>query len=344
MPEPIFLQSYQKIANFELPSRSVIIKNIPVDFDEENSEKELWGLHAEYMKIYRKVKEKIHLSGTHIPDSRKGKDLLDLKLAIADRMLEKCNLCQHRCDVNRKKGEKGFCRLTYPSRYAAEFLHMGEEPELVPSHTIFFTGCVFCCVYCQNWDISMHPETGRTADPEELAEKIDRRRIEGAKNVNFVTPTPHLHNILNILRNVSVNTPVVWNSNMYHSPEAAELLEGVVDVFLADFKYGNDDCALRYSKIQGYMENVTSNLIYACRDSEILMRHLVLPGHLECCTRNVIDRTARNIPDTRFNLMFQYRPEYLAYIYPEINRQLTAKEKEKAIEIIKGSGLKNVLF
>ncbi|MEA1984029.1 MAG: radical SAM protein [Euryarchaeota archaeon] len=133
---------------------------------------------------------------------------------------------------------------------------MGEEPELVPSHTIFFTGCVFACVYCQNWDISPHPESGTNADPEDLASIIQRRRYEGARNVNFVTPTPHAHSILKIIDRVAVNTPMVWNSNMYHSREVAKLLEGVIDVYLADFKYGDDNCARKYSKVRDYLDVV----------------------------------------------------------------------------------------
>jgi len=118
------------------------------------------------------------------------------------------------------------------SRYSAEFLHHGEEPELVPSHTIFFTGCNFSCVYCQNWQISTAPNRGIPILPEEFARKITLQRAYGSKNVNFVTPTPHTHTILKILNALKVNVPVVWNSNMYYSSEVAKLLEGVVDVYL----------------------------------------------------------------------------------------------------------------
>ncbi|WP_340817784.1 radical SAM protein [Methanolobus sp. WCC4] len=344
MSKPLFLDNYLAIADNELPSRSEILKNIPVSFDEDSDEEELWELHDEHMENYRKLKHRIYASGFEMPEKREGKSLLDLKIVIADRVIENCHLCQHRCGANRKKGEKGFCKLSNTSRYAAEFIHMGEEPELVPSHTIFFTGCVLSCVYCQNWDISMHPETGGEVIPTNLAELADRRRKEGARNLNLVTPTPHMHNILKVIRKISVNTPVIWNSNMYHSPESGKLLEGVVDVFLADLKYGNDECARKYSKVDRYMETITGNLEYAIKDAEILMRHLVLPGHLDCCTRNVIDWTSREIPNIRFNLMFQYHPEYLAYRYPEIDRMLTSEEKERAIKMVKDSGLKDVLI
>ncbi len=344
MPETVFLDKYQNIMSNYLPSRSRLLKNIHVTFDRDCNENELWALHERYMEIYRENKKKTYLSGINEENQKVQNNLLDLKIRIAEKIIENCHLCHHRCKVNRKKGEKGFCKLTDSSRYAAEFLHMGEEPELVPSHTVFFTGCVLSCVYCQNWDISMHPETGRQLDIKELTARIDRRRMEGSKNLNLVTPTPHLHNILKIIKDISVNIPVIWNSNMYHSLEAAKLLEGVVDLYLPDFKYGNNRCAMKYSKIKEYVETVTANLKYASMDAEILMRHLVLPGHLDCCTKKIIDWTAGNIPEIRFNLMFQYRPEYLACMYPEINRHLTSQEKEKAIKMAKESGIKDFLI
>jgi putative pyruvate formate lyase activating enzyme len=340
----LFLKNYLKIANNELPSRAGLLKRIPAVFSDNSCEEELWKIHEEYMGKYREYKTRIYCFNEDISQAKAEKSLLDLKIRIAERVIGNCHLCQRRCGVDRNRGEKGFCRLTDTSRYAAEFLHMGEEPELVPSHTIFFTGCVFSCAYCQNWDISMHPESGREVSPAELARRIDQIRLKGARNLNLVTPTPHLHNILKIIREISVNTPVVWNSNTYHSPEAGKLLEGVVDVFLADLKYGNNECALRYSNAKEYVETVTSNLVFASRDAEILMRHLVLPGHLDCCTRKVVDWTASNIPEIRFNLMFQYRPEYLACRYPEINRCLSRQEMERAIGMVKEAGLKDVLL
>ncbi|MCQ6961705.1 radical SAM protein [Methanolobus chelungpuianus] len=344
MPEPLFLKQYLKIANNGLPSRAGLLKRIPVVFNEDSGEEELWKIHDEHMGKYRKCKRRIYCFNEEISQAKAEKSLLDLKIRIAERVIGNCHLCRRRCGVDRNRGEKGFCRLTDTSRYAAEFLHMGEEPELVPSHTIFFTGCVFSCVCCQNWDISMHPERGREIGPVELARKIDQMRFKGARNLNLVTPTPHLNNMLKIIREISVNTPVVWNSNMYHSPEAGKLLEGVVDVFLADLKYGNNECALKYSKAGRYMETVASNLKFASSDAEILIRHLVLPGHLDCCTRKVVDWTSRNIPETRFNLMFQYRPEYLACRYPGIDRCLSRQETEKAIAMVKEAGLKDVLL
>ena len=140
---------------------------------------------------------------------------------------------------------------------------------------------------------------------------------------------------------MDMNTPVIWNSNMYHSSEATVLHEGVVDVYLADFRYGNDECALRYSKVSNYMDVVTRNFETAYRDSEILLRHLVIPGHVECCTAPIIEWVAAHTPDVRFNLMFQYRPTYQASEYPEINRYLSSEEVELAEKLLEESGIWN---
>ena len=344
MKYPVFLRRYEMVATNKLPARYMITRSVPVSFDKGVSLEELWEMHHSGMEEYRLVLRSIDTGTYSLRPSISGPSLFDLKVAILEKMLESCCFCEHRCGINRKYNEKGYCRVGAVSRYASEFLHRGEEPELVPSHTIFFTGCVFSCAYCQNWDIATHPEKGKIADPMELARSIEIRRRQGARNVNFVTPTPHPHTVLNIIGNLSVNIPVIWNSNMYHSQEVKELLEGVVDMYLADLKYGNDRCAEKYSKVHDYMQVVTGNLTTAYSDAEILLRHLVLPGHLHCCTMPAVKWVAENIPHIRFNLMFQYNPHYLADIYPEMNRQLTAEEMEKAMQMVISSGLEDVLF
>ncbi|ADE36002.1 radical SAM protein [Methanohalophilus mahii] len=345
MDSPKFLNRYHAVTNNQLPAQFQIVKSIPTRYDISKSLDELWNIHERSMEQYRSLLDLID-SEKRYPEKLTAActSLLDLKIAIAEKLIEKCCLCEHRCDVNRKRDEKGFCRLTETSRYTSEFLHMGEESELVPSHTIFFTGCVFGCVYCQNWDISAYPEKGHQVNPANLAAIIRERRHSGARNVNFVTPTPHAHNILKILREVSVNIPVIWNSNMYHTREIAKLLEGVIDVYLTDFKYGSDRCAKKYSKVQNYLEIVKRNHEIAYQKAEIIIRHLVLPEHLECCTKPVVRWIAKHVPEVRFNLMFQYTPQYRSREYPEISRRLLPDEKEKAIAIVKESGIEDILI
>ncbi len=336
-----YLSRYIKVMKDMLPSQFLISRSVRVDFKRDSHLEDLRELHVEAMKSFRERLEGIS-SMKELPPHA-ASSLLDLKAAIADRILQNCHFCERRCGANRKKKETGYCRCIAVVRYSVEFLHYGEEPELVPSHTIFFTGCNFSCVYCQNWDISTAPLIGTPVLPQELSRIITLRRAYGSKNVNFVTPTPHTHIILKTLNALKVNVPVVWNSNMYYSKEIAALLEGVVDVYLGDLRYGNDECAKKYSKVSDYWEVVRRNFRSAYANGEILLRHLVIPGHVECCTRPVVQWMKENIPKVRFNLMFQYRPDYRAYEYPEINRGLTAHETQKALEIIREAGLEDVL-
>jgi putative pyruvate formate lyase activating enzyme len=261
--------------------------------------------------------------------------LLDLKVEISLRLLKKCCFCERRCGIDRTQGELGFCKVSYHSRYASEFLHLGEEPELIPSHTIFFTGCTFRCVYCQNWDIAMYPQSGKEVEPSYLARIIRLRKIEGAKNVNFVggNPDPNLHVILQIANELETSIPLIWNSNMYTSLEAMELLDGFIDLYLGDFRYGNDECAKKYSSVENYFSLVSRNFKLAYERADVILRHLVLPGHLECCTQPIMKWVSENIPQVYFNLMFQYYPSYRASLYPNLNRRLTEYEKREALKL-----------
>lgn len=339
--EPVYLSRYLEVMMDRLPSQFLISRSVSVEFNNDSSIHELWGLHDDAMKSFRE--EIDYVSYMHDLPPPAASSLLDLKLAIADRILENCNFCERRCGANRKKKNTGYCKIDAVSRYSAEFLHQGEEPELVPSHTIFFSGCNFRCCYCQNWDISQSPRSGTPILPQELARTITLRRAYGSSNVNFVTPTPHTHTILKILNTLKANVPVVWNSNMYYSKEVSELLEGVVDVYLGDLRYGNDECAEKYSTVPDYWNVVTRNFMKAYTCGEILLRQLVLPGHLDCCTEPIVKWVKENIPKVRFNLMLQYHPTYWAYEHPEINRSLMPMEMRKALDIVREAGLEDVL-
>ncbi|NYT00229.1 MAG: radical SAM protein [Methanocellales archaeon] len=275
----------------------------------------------------------------------KEKSLLSQKIELADDVLQNCHFCERRCGVNRLAKEVGYCGINAISSYASEFLHYGEEPELVPSHTIFFVGCTFKCEYCQNWDIANRFVAGTPVLPERLAEIIAMRKYQGAKNVNFVggDPTPHLHSIMYIMNTCNINTPMVWNSNMYCSNETMDLLSDVIDVYLADFRYGDDGCAEKYSNVKDYWEITTRNFMRAYQDAEVILRHLVLPNHLECCTKPIVQWVAERIPSIRFNLMFQYSPHYKANQYLELNSSLSYEERMRALEIVRDAGLENLV-
>lgn len=278
----------------------------------------------------------------NILDSRGTAKFLDCKelegkSEKADKILESCHFCERRCGANRKKGQKGVCGVL-ESRVSSEFTHMGEEPELVPSYTIFFSGCTFKCVFCQNADISQHPESGAYIEPRVLANMIKKK---ATKNVNWVggDPTPNLAYILKVLTLVEKNIPQVWNSNMYLTEEAMQLLDGVIDLYLTDFKYGNDNCALKYSHAPRYFDIVSRNHLLARQQAELLIRHLVMPNHIECCTKPVLNWIAQNLENVRVNVMDQYRPEYKAHDFDEISHRLGWPEFSEALEYAKELGL-----
>ena len=301
----------------------------------------LWRIHEYFAKSRQ-------LETTALEPAEPTASLLDLKIEIAHRIGDACHFCERRCGTNRAE-RPGFCGVTR-SRYSSEFLHYGEEDELVPSHTIFFTGCTFRCAFCQNWDIARHPEAGSIADPGVLARQVYARSRAGARNVNWVggDPTPHIGTVLKTMRALAdlahtpgidarfLNAPMVFNSNTYYSAEASKLLDGVIDIYLSDFKYGNNRCAKRYSGVDNYVETVTRNLI-ASQD-RLMIRHLVMPGHVTCCTEPIVEWVRTAAPHAKFNLMFQYAP-YNVSEYPEINRFVSDAERREAMQIAKGLNL-----
>ncbi len=263
------------------------------------------------------------------------------KVKKAEEIVSSCVLCERKCGVNRKEGELGWCKVSYKSHVSSAFTHLGEEKILVPSGTIFFSGCNFKCVYCQNYDISQNPTLGEIWSPQKIADWIQK---VPAININFVggEPTPHLHNILNALEMSERNVPIIWNSNMYLTKESMKLLDGVIDVYLADFRYGNNECALKYSAVQNYFETITRNLVMAKKQAEVLIRLLVLPNHVECCVKKIIDWISENLDnEIRLNIMNQYYPHFKAREYPEINRRVTEGEYFEAVKYAENKGLWN---
>ncbi|MDH3365429.1 MAG: radical SAM protein [Thermoplasmata archaeon] len=331
------LLRYWRIRAGEAEAKYLLAKRRMVDVD--------LGMDTETL---RRMHDSVMLDG-----SSTGKTpLLDLKKELSKRMLDDCALCERACHAKRASGMAGHCGVLEP-RISSEFLHMGEEPELIPSHTIFFSGCTFDCVYCQNHDISSNPEAGTIVSPELLSRRIEERAYTRDKglsltrtsirsiNINWVggDPTPNLSFILDTLSKCEANLPQIWNSNMYLTKHAMQILDGVIDVYLTDFKYGNDDCARRLSNVDRYVAILKRNHIIARRQTEMIVRHLVLPSHIECCTRPVLTWIAENLKGVKVNVMGQYGPAHIARQFPELSRPLSPLEFESAIEIAHDLGL-----
>lgn len=339
------LPIYFSVLKDRLPAKFRVCKKVPAEFNFKSDLEDLWEAHEKSLKLEEELIGKIYEGEKAFENLESPeKSLLDLKVEIADRILQKCHFCEHRCEVDRTKGEKGFCRVGEVSKVSSEFVHTGEERELVPSYTIFFSGCTFECQFCQNWGISQNPESGVDMSPEELSSKISEQKERGVRNVNWVggEPTPNLHTVLSSLNRLEVNIPSVWNSNMYLTEESMRLLSGTQDVYLTDFKYGNDECASKYSKIDDYWEVATRNHEFAREDGELIIRHLVLPNHVDCCTRKILEWVADNLgKGVRINLMNQYRPVAKAGNFPELSRRISRAEMSEAYQIADDFGLAN---
>jgi putative pyruvate formate lyase activating enzyme len=331
------LSHYYAVLKGERPAKYRVAKRVKADFELRMTLEELYEVHQLVSKEFQEeyldlLDRKVELS-SKIPE----KSYLDLKIEILRRIIAKCHLCEWRCGVDRASGMKGVCGLDSRVRVASAFLHMGEEAPLVPSGTIFFTGCSFKCVFCQNWDISTKPENGVEVSPEELAEIAVQLYLRGARNINYVggNPDQQAHVIVESLKYMDVDVPLLWNSNMYMTMELLEILYDLIDIWLPDLKYGNNECARRLSRVPRYFEVVTRNIKYVCdRGGDIIIRHLVLPGHVKCCTRPVLEWVSKNCPRSLVNLMEQYRPDHLVARepnrWPEIARRPSAEELEEA--------------
>jgi len=341
------LPRYFAVMQDEKPAKFLIAKKLPADFDEDDSLQKLRNVHEQLTEEFYRLQQEIDSSNKNLDYLEKPeKSYFDLKIAIAGRILEHCHFCTRRCGENRIKGDLGRCRCGSQILVSSIFEHMGEEPELVPSGTIFTLGCTIRCLHCQNWTISQWFESGEIYSPERLALAVEQLRRNGCRNANLVggEPTPWLQQWLQTFNHVKVNVPVVWNSNSYYSEETAKLLAGFVDVYLLDFKYGFNECAERISDAASYWEVCARNHVYGKKYGELLIRVLVLPGHLECCTRAILNWIGENLGgNTRVNIMFQYRPEWRAYEVPELRRRLTGKEMERALELANEAGLTNFI-
>lgn len=274
-------------------------------------------------------------------------------------MLRSCRLCPRNCGVDRIAGETGFCRAGFPPRVALAALHQWEEPCISGtrgSGTVFFSCCNLACVFCQNHDISQD-DHGTDISVDRLAAIFLEQQKRGAHNLNLVTPTPYVPQILEALstaRRSGFDLPVVYNTSAYENVETIESLRGWVDVYLPDLKYCNDDLAIRLSAAPDYFSHATRAIQAMIGQTGpcvfdddgllrrgVLIRHLALPGRSED-SRQILD-AIRGLfgPDSWFSLMNQYTPQPGADSFSELGRRLTDSEYGDLIEYALSLGLEN---
>ena len=339
------LGRYFSVLQNQKNAKFIIAKKIPAKWSEKDSLAKLWAEHARCTSDFQSWEKGVD-GGKLINEVTPPKhSYFDLKIAIAKSILQNCHFCARKCGINRLKNRLGYCGCGNAMAVSSIFAHLGEEPELVPSGTIFTMGCTIRCLHCQNWEISQWKEDSAHCRPEEMAKEVEKLRSNGCRNANLVggEPTPWISHWLEIFSHVQMNVPIVWNSNSYYSQETAKLLAGFADVYLLDFKYGPRDCAARISDAPMYWDVCTRNHLEAKKHGELIIRVLVLPGHLDCCVAPILHWIGGNLgTETRLNLMFQYHPKWRSNEIPELRRRLTKEEMTQASCLAKKEGLNNL--
>ncbi|MCM8773200.1 MAG: radical SAM protein [Candidatus Omnitrophica bacterium] len=281
--------------------------------------------------------------------------LEDIKNKLLEQ-LKNCRLCPRQCKVNRADNQLGFCKTGRFAKVDSFFLHFGEEPELVGkggSGTIFFSNCNLGCIYCQNYTIS-HLGEGKVVSPKELAEIMLNLQKRGAENINFVTPThvlPQILEALIIAIEGGLTLPLVYNCGGYESVEILSLIKGAFDIYMPDIKYSDNAIGLRFSSVPDYWDKVKEAVIKMHNDvgdlviekgvakKGLLVRHLVLPHRL-AGSFAILDFIKENISScTYVNIMGQYHPCYKAGEIFELTRRINKEEYLEVVNYAKRIGL-----
>ena len=264
-----------------------------------------------------------------------------------------CELCPRECHVERTEYSGGFCGVGSLPKVARIAPHFDEEPILSGTRgagTIFFSGCSLRCVFCQNYAISSE-DGGRYITPCQLSEEYRRLEDMGVHNIEFVTPTHYIDAIIESLGYYRPKLPLVWNSSGYEKVESLRRLEGLIDVYLPDFKYSDNALAKRLSACGDYAETATAAIGEMLRQTGdpviedglmkrgVLIRHLVLPSHVRNSI-GVLEIIKQNWGDRApVSLMSQYFPAGRASEHPDINRQITSREYQKVLDKLYELGL-----
>lgn len=278
------------------------------------------------------------------------------RVSLLKEMLEPCNLCPRECGASRISGERGECGAGKDAEISSFGPHFGEEAPLVGrggSGTIFFAFCSLRCAFCQNFEISRGKEKYAVTTVE-LAGIMLELQGRGCENINLVTPTHYLPQIteaLAVAAEGGLQLPLVYNCSGYERVKSLRLLNGIIDIYMPDFKYADEKIARKYSRVSDYprisreaikeMHRQVGDLTVdkkGVASKGLLIRHLVMPGDVSG-TAELMKFIAREISSNSWiNIMDQYHPAYLAYRYPEINRRVTLREFAEALAAARESG------
>lgn len=257
-----------------------------------------------------------------------------------------CDLCPRGCHTERNENSHGFCGVGELPKIARAALHFDEEPPISGSRgagTIFFSGCNLRCVFCQNYAISAQT-AGKVITPYQLSEEYRRLEALGAQNIEFVTPSHYVDAILESLRFYQPQVPLIWNSSGYEKIETLKCLEGIIDIYLPDFKYSDNALAKRLSHCGDYVEIATAAIDEMIRQQPktiiengvmkqgVIIRHLVLPSHTKNSIGVLEIIKEKWNTDVLVSLMAQYMPAGNADQYPDVNRKVTKREYQKVLD------------
>ena len=258
------------------------------------------------------------------------------RAALAD-----CRLCAHECGVNRLTAAAGLCHAGAESRVFSAQVEVTDELELIPTFAIALSGCDLRCDFCITGNDSWNSRAGELLSLEKIAGRANAALANGARTVMILggEPTIHLPTALEIVAALPDDAKLVWKTNAHGSAQARELLAGLFDVWLADCKFGNDNCARRLAKIPDYNRVIRENLLWANEHSELIVRHLLMPGHVECCWRPVAEWLAENLPGVKGNLRSGFWPAWNSSRHDELRRTVSPDESGRASQIARACDL-----
>ena len=255
--------------------------------------------------------------------------------------LSDCHLCEHHCGVNRLAGERGLCHAGAQARVFSAQVEVSDELELIPVFAIAFSGCDLRCDFCITGAESWNPRAGQSMTAEQIATRAQAALADGARSIMFLggEPTIHLPSALELVAALPDDAKLIWKTNAHGSAQARALLDGLFDVWLADYKFGNDACAVRLSRTLDYTRIVRENLRWAARYSELIVRHLLMPGHVECCWKPVAEWLATELPGVKVNLRTGFWPAWQATRHSELRGTTNASESDRALELARDLNL-----
>lgn len=280
-------------------------------------------------------------SGRAVTPTRTRSALARVRAREARHDLGDCHFCAHHCGVNRLAGELGLCRAGSHARWFLAQTEVNDEPGLAPCFAIALSGCDLRCDFCVSGVQSWNPDAGEVLDAAEIARRATQAVASGARSVMIFggEPTVHLPAALDLVALLPDNARLIWKTNAHGTDRTRALLDGLFDIWVADYKFGNDDCAARLARVPNYTAVVRENLTWAAARTRLIVRHLLMPGHVECCWKPVAGWLASELPEATVSLRGGFWPGWHSARHPELRRTTTGADLERALQIAQECGL-----